>query len=218
MITQSAILGQSSQHPEEYEYIISRLKTTGTHNATGFLATLNMTADEADVAFAFQDIGDYFIGGISDLTGSLAGAETDRDGIMGYHGVPQAPLFVYKAIADEISAVAETDELVERYCAGELIFQGMDASDKLYANEVLRSVGANILYQRNTVGGHSAEYVNGHPAALAWLSSVLGGTYAQDYNTTGCITENVTVNITSTALRRRDVGGSAWTLHKGYSG
>ncbi|ROV95247.1 hypothetical protein VPNG_08960 [Cytospora leucostoma] len=190
----SAILGQSSQHPEEYEYIISRLKTTGTHNATGFLATLNLTADEADVAFAFQDIGDYFIGGISDLTGSLAGAETDRDGIMGYHGVPQAPLFVYKAIADEISVVADTDELVERYCA----------------------VGANILYQRNTVGGHSAEYVNGHPAALTWLSSVLGGTYAQDYNTTGCITENVTVNITSTALRRRDVGGSAWTLHKGY--
>jgi hypothetical protein len=35
---------------------------------------------------------------------------------MGYHGVPSMPVFVYKAIQDEFSPVADTDTLVERYC------------------------------------------------------------------------------------------------------
>lgn len=64
-------------------------------------------------------------------------------------------------------------------------------------------VGANILYQRNTVGGHSAEETNGRPAALAWLSSVLNGTYAQDYSATGCTTQIVSVNISTSPLKKR---------------
>lgn len=68
-------------------------------------------------------------------------------------------------------------------------------------------VDANILYQRNTVGYHSTEYANGRPAALAWLNSVLGGTYSQDYSTTGCTTEVVTVNVTSSTVIRRSIEG-----------
>lgn len=64
-------------------------------------------------------------------------------------------------------------------------------------------VGANILYQRNTVGAHSSEAVNGRPSALAWLSSVLGGTYAEDYPDSGCTTETVTIDLINTTVSRR---------------
>ncbi|ROW00943.1 hypothetical protein VSDG_02790 [Cytospora chrysosperma] len=148
----SSILGISSQYPEERDFLVSRLKTSGPYNATGFLAALNYTANEAFVAYANQDIGNYFIGGIGDLFGPVPMRVTNLDGIMGYHGVPQMPLLVYKAIADEVSVINDTDGLVERYC----------------------NVNANILYRRNTVGDHSSEFLNGRASALAWLSSVLG--------------------------------------------
>lgn len=67
-------------------------------------------------AYAYQDMGDYFIGGIADITSPIVQRIINRDGIMGYHGVPQMPVFAYKAIEDEISVVEDTDALVDKYC------------------------------------------------------------------------------------------------------
>ena len=73
--------------------------------------------NQAARAYAYQDMGEYFIGGIADITTSPTILRIiNRDGIMGYHGVPQMPIFAYKAIEDEISAIAETDALVDKYC------------------------------------------------------------------------------------------------------
>ena len=80
---------------------------------------------------------------------------------MGYHGVPQFPIFIYKAIHDEYSNVKDTDLVVDRYCM----------------------VGANILYQRNEAGNHLDEETNGQSRALHWLSSVLNGTYGARFPT-----------------------------------
>lgn len=121
MNTQSSILGISSQYPEERDFLVSRLKTSGPYNATGFLAALNYTVSQASVAYANQDIGEYFVGGIDDFLSPIPARITNIDGIMGYHGVPQMPLFVYKAIADEISVVNDTDALVKEYCNGEFL-------------------------------------------------------------------------------------------------
>ncbi|POS75183.1 hypothetical protein DHEL01_v206428 [Diaporthe helianthi] len=181
----SSILGLSSQYPEERAYLLSRLKTQGPFNATGFLAALNFTLVQAARAYAIQDIGEYFVGGIADVTTGIVLRIINRDGIMGYHGVPQMPVFAYKAIEDEISVVQDTDDLVERYC----------------------NIGANILYQRNTAGDHGDEAVNGRPSALAWLSSILGGTYSQDYSASGCTTTMVTIDLTSTTAGRRSLHG-----------
>lgn len=68
-------------------------------------------------------------------------------------------------------------------------------------------VGANILYDRNTVGGHSAESVNGKPAALAFLDSVLSGATAVGLPDLGCAVNVVAVNITDSPLRRRGIPG-----------
>lgn len=151
MIIQSSILGLSSQYPEEREFLLSRLKTEGPYNATGFLAALNrtyyslrapllhwsrdylvrlssqisianlwvtnaVTLNQAAIAYAYQDIGEYFTGGIADITSPIVLNIINRDGIMGYHGVPQMPIFAYKAIEDEISVVGDTDALVDKYC------------------------------------------------------------------------------------------------------
>jgi len=184
-LTPAAILGVLSQYPELQTSVISLLKETGPYNKTTFLSTLNDTLAQSDVAFAFQDISLYFNGGFDSLLGN---ATIDlailNDGIMGYHGVPNyMPIFAYKAINDLVSPIADTDKLINEYC----------------------QMGSNILYQRNTIGGHEGEEVNGNPAAVTWLDSLLGGTYAETFPTVGCSIANVTVNITDTPFKKRNV-------------
>jgi hypothetical protein len=167
----SGVLGLASQYPAAYDFLISQLKTSGPFNKTGFLAARNMTLNEAISTYANQDIFAYFTSGVATFQAPIVQQVVNKDGLMGYHGVPQMPLLAYKAIADEVSHIADTDALVNKYCA----------------------VGASILYTRNSVGGHEAEAVNGDPMAFEWLSSALNGTLQQ----TGCLIQNVTVNITS---------------------
>lgn len=100
--------------------MVSRLKTSGPHNATGFMAALNYTVKQASAVYASQNMGDYLVGGVNDLNSPTSAKMLNIDGMMGYHGVPQMPLFVYKTIKDEISVINDTDDLVERYCNGKL--------------------------------------------------------------------------------------------------
>ncbi|KAJ5564159.1 hypothetical protein N7513_000401 [Penicillium frequentans] len=173
-----AVLGIASQYPATYDYLVSQLNKEGKYNRTTFLAATKMTLSEADVAFVEQNIFDYFVNGQDTFNAPVVQYALNRDGYMGYHGVPQTPIYAYKAIKDEVSPVADTDALLERYCG----------------------VGVNILYERNTIGGHSAESVNGHASALKFISSVLSGSYDQLYQTSGCTIRDVTINITSSAL------------------
>lgn len=172
------LLGATNQYPEAYDYLVSQLNPTGKYNRTTFLSVKNMSAVEGDAFFANQDIWNYFVDGKAVLEAPVLQKVMYSNDYMGYHGVPQMPLFVYKAIADELSPVGDTDALVAKYCA----------------------VGANILYQRNTVGGHLAEDYNGDASAFEWLSSVLDGTYSTLYPSQGCTVQNVTLNMTSSPI------------------
>ncbi|ROW01295.1 hypothetical protein VMCG_05920 [Cytospora schulzeri] len=177
-----AIIGLTSQWPESQDYVFSKLvKTkTGTYTAANFLAAENMTVSEAESTYTFQDITQYFVDGLDDITGDEVMTAINGDGIMGLSGgVPQMPVYAYKAVKDEISQVEDTDALVDKYCG----------------------MGANILYQRNRIGGHSAEATNGDPAATAWLDAVLTGTYAKSYNTTGCTIQTVVQGTDASPLR-----------------
>jgi hypothetical protein len=167
------LVGMTSQYPAARAYLVSRLKTTGPYNATTFFSVLNITLLEAIPTFANQDISQYFIGGFQDILAPEILDIINRNGYMGYHGVPRMPVFIYQAIADEVAAIRDTDSLVARFCG----------------------VGANILFQRNTVGEHVSEITNGRARALAWLDSVLSGTYAQKYSASGCTVQNVTVGV-----------------------
>lgn len=171
----NGLLGMASQHPTFEQYMINQLKTSGPYNATTFLAARSQNTTVDTIVFADQNVFDYFVSGDSFLQNPLTQAVVNSDGMMGYHGVPSMPVFAYKAIEDELSPVADTDAMIERYCG----------------------IGANILYQRNTIGGHLAEYINGKASALAFLSAVLDGSYASQYQTVGCTIQNVTVAIDS---------------------
>jgi hypothetical protein len=161
------LLGMGNEYPQLFKFLLKKLKSTGPYNRTTFLSAKHMTPISTLRRFALQDIYEYFIDGSADLQSSVLQQVINRNGLMGYHGVPQMPLFVYQAIADEIGKIEETDALVSKYCAA----------------------GADILYQRNTVGGHSEEAVNGDARAFEWLSRVLDGTYSS----TGCMIQNVTL-------------------------
>ncbi|VUC26671.1 unnamed protein product [Clonostachys rosea] len=174
----SSLLGLTMQYPEAREYLTSQLKASGQYNSTAFLAALNMTVDEAGVAFAGHDIGEYFQNGFESLQSPIIQNILNRDGVMGYHGVPQIPIFSYVVIQDEVSDVSHTDALIERYC----------------------EAGANILHERNTVGSHLEEATNSASAAIRWLTAVLSGSYASKYNSIGCTVRNVTRNGTTSSV------------------
>ncbi|KAI0003985.1 LIP-domain-containing protein [Xylariaceae sp. FL0662B] len=164
------LLGATAQEPDARDLLVDSLKPG---NASAFLAALHMNVNEVFVAYS-GDIGDYFVGGLAAFLGNpriktLLG----KNAYAGRHGVPRAPVFSYKAIADEFTAIGETDRLTEAWCA----------------------LGVDVVYQRNTVGGHVAEITNGRPRALAFLTSVLDGSYTPS----GCVWQDVTVNLTASA-------------------
>ncbi|KAK5130849.1 hypothetical protein LTR08_001621 [Meristemomyces frigidus] len=170
------LLGVTKQYPAAREYLVSQLKVSGPYNRTGFLAGDNMTVEEAFAVYANQPVFEYFINGADSLDAPVLQDVFHSNVYMGYHGVPQMPLFIYKATQDEITPISDTDAVVARYCGV--------------------SVGANILYERNTIGGHLAEETNGDARAFQWLRSVLEGTYKHD----GCTVRDVAINITDTAI------------------
>ncbi|KAH8889191.1 lipase 1, partial [Thozetella sp. PMI_491] len=161
------IVGIAYQYPKVMDFLVSHLKP---ENASEFLAVKNLTFVEGFVHFNGKNLFDYFINGRDDLFAEvfldLWATEYDIG-----HSVPAVPAFFYKAIGDQFSAVQFTDQLVDNYC----------------------KQGANVLYQRNTVGGHLEEFQNGHTRVLDWLESIFNGTYGERYNDTGCTIENVTV-------------------------
>lgn len=173
-IVVSGILGLASQYPEYLDQLVAMLRPTGRYNASGFLAARNLSLSGTIVKYAGQNVSDYFLNGAAELATPAAMYVTNRDGQMGYHGVPAMPVFAYKAVGDELSRVSDTDALVRRYCA----------------------VGADILYHRNELGSHTTELLNGLGRALNFVDRVLAGAY----NHTGCSTFDVYNTNNSTAL------------------
>lgn len=168
----AGLLGVTAQYPEARAYLRSRLHA---ENGTEFLSNENMTTTESLTFFANKDIYSYFVGGAADLQAPVLRKVYNVEMKLGYHGVPAMPLFVYKAIGDEICPVAETDALVDKYC----------------------DVGADITYERNTVGGHVTEIVNGQDRAINWLRGIFNESYVP--NASGCAIRDVTVNATNPA-------------------
>lgn len=173
----SGILGIVSQYPDAYDFLLSQLKTSGPYNKTGFLAIKQMSYLQAHIVYGGQNMFDYFLGGSAIMQAPLIKTAFEKNAVMGFHGVPDigVPMFIYKAIHDEVTTITGTDAYVERTCA----------------------FGANILYQRNTVGGHQDEFTNGDPRAFEWLKKVLDKGYTAP---TGCLIQNVTVDIVNTGL------------------
>nr|POE73081.1 lipase a [Quercus suber] len=175
----SLLVGLTTQYPDLEEYVVTHLKP---ERRSEFFAVKHMDIAHALTRYAGQDMFSYFANGRKDIESPAVQSVLSQQGIMGYHGVPTMPLFIYKAVHDEITPIEDTDRQIDRYCG----------------------VGANILYERNALNGHSAEENNGDSHAFAWLATVLEGTLYQS----GCTIRNVSWNVTYSPLR-----GSFGTAH-----
>ncbi|KUJ23469.1 LIP-domain-containing protein, partial [Mollisia scopiformis] len=180
----AGIVGITSQHATARAYLLSRLKTTGEFNITGFLDATSMTGVQALLNYMYQDVYGYFLGGEQDFHDPRVTQMYESDAVMGRHGTPDMPLFIYKAIQDEMSAVNETDALVQGFC----------------------EKGANVLYHRNSIGGHNQELWQGRARAMDFLRMVLDGKSANETSSgalvempeKGCRIVNVTIAVNVT--------------------
>lgn len=150
----STIVGVSQQHPEMEKMMRAALKTTGVHNATGFLSVNTVSYAQATKRYANQNLATYFNNGLDWMRAPAVQRALNNDGLMGYHGIPQMPILVFQAEGDEAVPVKAVDALVDRFCA----------------------VGVDIEYRRNVWGQHVVEGILGIFIAGDWLSQVFNGT------------------------------------------
>lgn len=166
-LTPAGILGLVSQYPEYLPKLTSMLKTTGPHNKTGFMQAYKHNLLGSLPLFATQNIAEYFVDGAAVFQMPWIKEVVHKDGVMGLTGTPKMPIFVYKAIGDQVSLVSETDALVKKLC----------------------SQGANIVEHRNKVGEHLSEEHNGVSRAMDFLERVVAGKWQH----TGCTVRDVSV-------------------------
>lgn len=148
----AGINGLSFSYPALAEYVNSVLIPEKAHefHAINFVCTNDSQAQNREDG---QDISTYFKGGFDALNNPVAQDVITNGATMGRRSTPTIPMFVYKAIGDEISHVADTDALVEKYCAD----------------------GARIEYERNLVGEHVSEAILGSGAAVNFLIDRMDG-------------------------------------------
>ena len=133
-----------------------------------FTSTDTACANNSAPSLVLQNAFDYFPQGQRILYDPVVQSVLNWGAVMGRRSTPQSPLFAYKAIADEVSPITDTDALVAGYCER----------------------GVSIQYQKNTVGEHLSEEVTGAAAALAWLKDRFNGVPVEP----GCSTQIVTVS------------------------
>lgn len=161
-------LGLTKLFPEARECLLSDIKED---KVGKFNSVENMGPKEALELFAGEDVWSYFKSGEAVLDGAPLKEVVQDNCYMGYHGVPQMPVFMYHAIHDELEPIANVEALAKKYCGA----------------------GASILLERNTVSNHSGEAVKGQARAVAYLKSALAGTLEGDYPVPGCEVRTVTV-------------------------
>ncbi|KAE8146567.1 secretory lipase-domain-containing protein [Aspergillus avenaceus] len=160
------VLGLAARYSEVSTYLNHSLRFTGPFNRSTFFATRDMSTWQAYATFANQRIAEYFVHDLDWLAAPALQDSIARNWFMGRYATPKAPLYMYKAVHDEMSPIADTDALVRKYCA----------------------TGATVLYERNTVGSHLDEYSNGNARAFAWIAGVLEGR-----DPVGCTVRDVNV-------------------------
>ncbi|PGH10596.1 hypothetical protein AJ79_05419 [Helicocarpus griseus UAMH5409] len=118
----------------------------------------------------YQDLFSYSATAERSLYEPVPSSVLRWSGWLGFRGTPKMPLYVYKAVADEIAPVENTDELVQKYCSN----------------------GATVEYYRNLVGTHFTEVITGSVNALGWISDRLAGVTVS--NKGSCNTEDVAIS------------------------
>lgn len=145
-----SILGLSKQYTNFSHYLDTHLiKSKASEFRFGERKCFTPVLDK----FANQNISHYFVDGENFLYDPVPVSVLENSGILGRHGTPTMPLYIYKAVHDEISPIADTDALVKQYCAE----------------------GLAVQYVRDHKGDHEQEFVRGALGAFDFLKHVMNG-------------------------------------------
>ncbi|KLO90588.1 lipase 1 [Fusarium fujikuroi] len=146
------LLGITAQYPEERAYLESCLVP---EKRDDFMAAVNTEVTQNVGKYSGQDIYPFFKGGGADLRAPTLQELYDKQAKLGYRDTPTIPMFLYKAIQDQFCTIDLTDATVDRLC----------------------EKGAEITFERNTVGSHVSEIENGKPRAFGFLRSIFDESY-----------------------------------------
>jgi triacylglycerol lipase len=145
-----AVLGVMNAFPEVDEYLREHLLPE--HRDT-FLSAFSRCDPSANAPglnntdiSAFFDNRDHFLHKFKDLL--------DENGVMGRHGSPDFPLFIYKGLNDEITPDnADVEALVKKLCED----------------------GTSVRYRRFPKQDHAGAMAAGLGPAWAWMTNVFNG-------------------------------------------
>ncbi|QIX00100.1 hypothetical protein AMS68_005617 [Peltaster fructicola] len=149
----SAITGLAQASPQLQTYLNTNLISS---TAANFESANTRCINQNQDYYNGKDITAYFKNP-NFLDDQVVHDLVQKVGIMGTHGTPSGPVYVYKGANDEVSPVADTDTLVDEFC----------------------NAGASVTYVRNALTEHVTESVLGIPGAYAWLDDRLNGVPAQ---------------------------------------
>ncbi|KAI4672754.1 uncharacterized protein J4E78_001256 [Alternaria triticimaculans] len=149
-LSAAGFLGLGNAYPEFGKYVQDSLKP---EKADAF----NQAGRQcfyADVkTYAGQDIFTYFKQGQAIFDDPIAENTIRTGATMGLHGTPSMPIFVYKAVKDEISPIADTDALVDQFC----------------------KAGVSITYVRDSFGEHFTQAATSTGDVLNYLTDRFNG-------------------------------------------
>jgi hypothetical protein len=137
--------------------------------ASYFRRPLSQCEDEDAQDFSMQDIFPYFDVGEGIFDDPVVERILNATGYMGTHGTPEMPMFIYKAVADEISPIADTDEFVAKMCAQ----------------------GTRIEYVRDHIGDHGSEAIAGAGNAFNFLKDRFNGVPAASSCNTSTVSDDL---------------------------
>lgn len=159
-----SLMGLSHEYPEVADALSSILVP---EKRDAFERAGHICLIEDIKQFFNQDMNSYLKNFSSVVTRFRAVLEANS---MGAHA-PQVPLYIYKGVKDEISPIADTDALVQRYCDSD----------------------SSVTYKRDLLANHGAMSFVGAPDALIYLKSRLDGS---DVAPLGCSKENTISSLT----------------------
>lgn len=170
-----ALTGIAKTNPDFSQYLQSHLVPA---TAATFNNASKQCLNQNQAAFQYQNISLYFTNP-NFLQAPIPKSTIQKIGVMGQHGTPKVPLYVYKGVQDEVSPVLDTDTLIKKYCAA----------------------GApSIVYVRNLVTNHQGESIIGIVGALGYIQERLDGVPPVN----GCVylnsTQSTLTNADETAL------------------
>ncbi|KAF2764516.1 LIP-domain-containing protein [Teratosphaeria nubilosa] len=166
----SGITGLSRAYPDLAASVDRHLIPS---KAAEFRKIGNASQSDASDMGKGKKVWDYFDIGEAMVRDPAFQFAATRSGIMGQHGPPKGPLYVYHAQGDEVCPIADVTNLVDKYC----------------------KAGATIQYEINTSGGHVEEALAGSAGAFEWLEDRMRGKAVS--NPGKCTTKKVKVSVLS---------------------